>query len=234
MKHQVSTRGQDKVIPESESPKPLQLEVRKHLSLSTIILIGLIYTMVVVKLTMIINEEPTNSNIAIDEDKIVAALQSKLDQTMAIKNSLPPDVISKGEFKRLKSELMEEVSRINNKYIELVQKEKEKSEIIIKDFVINGPAKVSDGSGSKVLPYSIKNKEMLWAQYHQKRKRLEEQIEADRLEALKALNMNSVAGQDAFKEFQDKSELLLKELEAEHYERLRIFEKQQYLIVDKK
>src|SRR5690606_33135727 len=128
------------------------------------------------------------------------------------------DSITKSQFHKLKSELLEEINKVNNDYLDLIQKEKTTTKLLVKDYIERGPASLSSDEGGKVLPYSIKNKNMLWAQYHQQRKRLEEKLEKDRIEFLKTVDMTNPQGERAFKSFQDASELKLTELEQEHYE----------------
>lgn len=231
MGNQVIKKSLDKISKKEENSLPI---VRKYISPSTWALAAVVYTILIVKGTMLYLNHGQSTIVNIDEDKIIKSIQSQLEinEGQSHLPMIPADYISRNEFNRLKAELLEEFNKVNSRYVDIIKSEQSRSEKLIEDFVVKGPASVvNEDQGSQVLPYSIKNQNLMYAKYVQQRRRLEEEQEKVRLSTLKSLDMQTQAGQSEFKRLEDTHELQLKELEQGHYELMRKFEKQNYLIV---
>lgn len=225
------TNGTSLKTPQFKTPT-VNYEVTKRLSPPSLVLIGFLYSLALIKVTIFFNKPKNIQQGYLTSKDLRRILDEKLEKELNNDFTLPVDYLSRSEFTTLKRDLMNEFKKLRNKQDKIIG---DKQILQVKRTLHEIPTLKTETikkDHGKVLIYNIKNKNLLWTQYNQKRNRLKDKIEKQKNKLLYELNLNDEVDVEKFKDFQDISELKLKELQEEYHMKLNKFKEQQYLIVE--
>lgn len=230
-KQMTKTNGTNLRAPELKTPT-VSYAVTKRLSPPSLVLIGFLYSLALVKITIFYNKPQSIQQGYLTSKDLKRILDEKLAQELNRELLLPIDYLSRNEFATLRRDLMKELNILKSKQTLLLENSKNQTKNENQVYSNSALEIKAEENSHKVFIYNSKNKNLLWTKYNQRRNRLQEKLEKQKNELLHQLDFKNEQDVEKFKDFQDQSEFKLKELQEDYHSQINKFQKQQYLLIE--
>lgn len=207
------------------------LRITKKLNPLGYFAIGAIYTLAVIITTInVMKGQKTQRGLSYSEDKIKEEI---LAEIRSMKNKGNPQEMNRNlnnHLEHFRNDLIQEVNRINIKYVDMLERNKNSS---FSAFNQRVPASVQNKQG-KTMIYNQQNANVLRFRQNKEYKRLKEKFQQEKEKLVKALDLNNPGDQKRLKDFEDKVDITLYEMKQHHWMLRDKFREQQYIVTDSK
>jgi len=137
---------------------------------------------------------------------------------------------SRNQIEKLRAEIIDEVNRMNIKYLDIIEQNKHKYTAVIKAVSERKPASISEGK--KVLPFNSVNEEVLVFKHQKLYNREKEKLKEKETLEISNLDLTNSNGIDKMKKIQDETEVALFELKQKLYYKRVGFRKDKYIVMN--
>lgn len=215
----------------SHSHRPnYSLQVTKKISTLGYFFIGAIYTIAVVVTTVnIVKKDNKRSSYAFNDgsasEEILAEIKTLKQNNVEVKI----DQKLNNHLEKFRSELIDEVNRMNLKYVQIMEANEIVQDKILKDLSERGPASVKLKSG-KAIVYNKANERVLRFMHKKEYKRLKESYDKKRIELIPTLDLTTESGKMQLQNFDDDVEVSLYELKQTQRMQRDQFKEKQYIV----
>ncbi len=141
------------------------------------------------------------------------------------------DVSAKNDMEKMRAEIIDEVNRINLKYLDIIESNKKKYTSVISAVSAREPASVIS-AGKKVVPFNNVNEEVLLFKHQKLYQREKEKLKMEEKIAINALDLTNSSGIEKMKQIQDNTEVALFELKKRLFYKRQEFRKDKYIVMN--
>ena len=131
------------------------------------------------------------------------------------KGSSSSTVALKNEMELLRSDIINQVNKLNIKYLELVENKKKEYSKVISDLSERKPASIS--KGGKAIPYNSINDDLLTFKFQKKIDRERERLKKNEENAIARLDLTNEKDLEQMRKIQDETEFAIYELKQRMY-----------------
>ena len=165
------------------------------------------------------------------KDEIINEIKKQNDRKRdGVVVSSRDNVSIKNEMERLRADIIDQVNKMNLKYISLVNREKEDYSKVINDLAKREPASIS--TNGKAIPYNTVNNNLLLFKHQKQYKRLKEKLKREEDKQIAKLDLTNPTEVEKLKDIQDSTELALYELNQKLYAKRQLFAKNKYIVLN--
>ena len=205
------------------------LQVTKKISTLGYFVIGAIYTIAVVVTTVnIVKKDNKRASFALNDgvnEEILAEIKSLKQNNVEVKI----DRKLNNHLEKFRSELIDEVNRMNLKYVQIMEANEIVQDKILKDLSERGPASVKLKAG-KAIVYNKANERVLRFMHKKEYKRLKESYDQKRNLLIPTLDLTTEKGRLQLQKFDDDVDVALYELKQTQRMQRDQFREKQYIV----
>jgi hypothetical protein len=186
-------------------------------------------------ITMLVTIKLIGSNQVIvdnskDYDDIKNEIITEIKKANQLKSGSSNRVSMKNEMELLRSDIIDQVNKINIKYIELVENKKKEYSKVISDLSERKPASIS--TGGKAIPYNQINDSLLTFKFQKRIDREKERLRKNAQDKIASLDLTRESDVEKMKNIQDDTEFAIYELKQRMYQKKADFRKNKYIVLN--
>ncbi len=207
------------------------LQITKKLNPFAYLVIGSLYTVAVIFTTLnFAKSEKPERGFSYSENKIKEEVMQEVRNFKATNAKIRVDNQMSNQLERFRDEMIAEVSRMNIKYIEMLENNETMKTKTIRDLADREPASVKIQKGKPII-YNKANLNVLKFVHRKEYKRAKHDYKIKRNQFMSGLDLTKVSDQEKLKDFEDEMDITLYELRQKQSAQRDEFEKNRYIIV---
>jgi ribosomal protein L24E len=212
------------------------LKITKKLNPLAYIVLGSLYTVAIVFSTIFFIDHGKDKKKAhLNEQRVKKEILEeikKLNSAAMFNNSDGDRKNLDSQFEKLRSNLIDEINRINIKYVEMIENNSTKKDRFIASLSKARPISEKIKNGEAIV-YNEANGKILRFKHRKEYKRAKQMYSSKREEFLKKLDLSKAEDKEKLMDFDDEVDLALYEIKQNQYAIQKHFKEQKYLVVEK-